>query len=69
VLALCPDADQPTSIGGSGAVLWDLLGEPMTVTDLVDELAQVYQGDAAIIERDVRSALEELAERGLVRLA
>jgi hypothetical protein len=53
-------AEEPVTMPGTGAVVWDLLEEPATLAELVDTLADVYGEDAATIEHDVAALLEQL---------
>jgi hypothetical protein len=66
VLLFPPGADEPLTVAGSGALVWDLLAEPATLTELVDALASVYGDDPdtrAVIERDVATLLTDLEHR------
>ena len=40
--------------------MWDLLGEPATLADLVAALGEVFDGEASVIERDVGALLVRL---------
>lgn len=53
-------ADDPVTVSGSGAVVWDLLAEPATLDDLVDALVEVYDADRATIATDVAALLAQL---------
>ena len=61
--------DDPVTIGGSGAVVWDLLAEPATLDELVATLAEVYEGDAASIASDVADLLSQLEALGAIQRA
>jgi len=65
LLLLLPDGE-PELVTGPGGVLWDLLAEPRTVTELVDDLAIRYDHDEAVVERDLRQTLDDLRRRDLV---
>jgi len=66
VVLLPAGADEPVTLPGTGAAVWDLLAEPVTLPDLVGTLTQVYGGDAATIERDVTGLLARLDALGAV---
>ena len=60
VILLPIDADEPVTLPGTGASVWDLLDEPATVDQLVVVLAEAYDADPATVEHDVRALLGEL---------
>jgi hypothetical protein len=64
VVLLLTDEDNPFVITGSGAVLWGLLDQPRSTTDVVAQLADLYGVDPAVVLRDIAPLLEELAARG-----
>ncbi|MFA5885699.1 MAG: PqqD family protein [Acidimicrobiia bacterium] len=66
VVLLPVGADEPVSLPGTGAAVWDLLAEPSTLPELVDALVDVYGGDPSTIERDVAALLERL--RGITAI-
>ena len=66
VVLLPVGADEPVSLPGTGAAVWDLLAEPATLPELVDALADVYGGDPSTIARDVAELLERL--RGMTAI-
>jgi hypothetical protein len=51
-----------------GSTVWQLLQEPVTILSLCEKLRAQYDVTAERCEADVSLLLEELAERGLVRL-
>ena len=51
---------------GTGVLLWAALVEPVTVADLATELAAVVGAPLDVVAPDVRTALADLAGRGLV---
>ena len=51
---------------GTGAIVWDLLEEPATLTELVATLAEAYEADPAVVDHDVRTLLGELETLGAV---
>ncbi|MBF0371821.1 MAG: PqqD family protein [Alphaproteobacteria bacterium] len=48
--------------------LWMRIERPLTIEALVAQLADAYDGDRAVIERDVGALLSEMAANGLVDL-
>ena len=61
VVILPAGADEPVSLAGTGALVWDLLAEPASLSELVAAFAEVYPDDPGTIERDVAALLESLA--------
>jgi hypothetical protein len=57
-------------MGGSAGDVWDLLpdldAEPVTVASLVATLADDFDEDADVVERDVTSVLDALEAIGCV---
>ena len=52
----------------TAAMIWDILEQPRTVSDIVGSIRERYQGvDPGRVEQDVRKALEEL--RGIACVA
>lgn len=53
-------------VSGSAALLWDLLAEPITLSDLVAQLVATYKVEQARIEADIAPILERLYSAGAV---
>jgi coenzyme PQQ synthesis protein D (PqqD) len=67
VILLPVGVDDPVTLPGTGASVWDLLEEPATLAELVSILSEAYQpADPSEVERDVRSLLAELESLGAV---
>jgi hypothetical protein len=66
VILLPVGVEDPLTLPGTGASVWDLLEEPATLTQLVATLAEVYEEDPAVVEQDVRALLAELEDLGAV---
>ena len=64
----CDDRGEPVALGGSGAALWEALVDPRTRGELASMLAVQFDVPAEHIERDMRPALDDLLERGLVEV-
>lgn len=60
VVILPPGAPEPVSLGGTGAMVWDLLAEPASLSELVATFTEVYPDDPGTIARDVAALLESL---------
>jgi Coenzyme PQQ synthesis protein D (PqqD) len=66
VLAPISTSTEPVVVDETGALVWDLLGRPCSVDELVDELLDVREGDPEVIGRDVIELVESLVARGLL---
>jgi hypothetical protein len=51
----------------SGALVWTLLRQPVTVADIRDAVVAAYDVDPARCERDIRSLITDLADRQLIK--
>lgn len=52
-----------------GADIWRRLETPTRVAALCAALSEAYDGDPAVIERDVLALLQRLLEEGLIEVA
>ncbi len=68
-LVLPPSADDPLTLAGTGAGLWDLLAEPISTDDLVDALAARYGAAPSTVAGDLGPVLAELAASGAIERA
>jgi hypothetical protein len=66
VILLPVGVEEPLTLPGPGAAVWDLLAEPATVAELVAILADAYDEDSAVVEHDVRALLGDLEGLGAV---
>jgi len=67
VILMPVGADEPVTLPGTGASVWDLLAEPATLAELVATLADAYdRADPSVVEHDVRVLLAELEAFGAV---
>lgn len=55
------------NLGAVGGAIWDLLEQPMTVKQLVDELVKQYDVEQAVCEEQVLAFLEQLSAEGLIQ--
>ncbi|HYD63940.1 PqqD family protein [Azospirillum sp.] len=62
--------DQAHYVGlnDTGSDVWKHIERPIAVEALVARLADEYDGDPTVIEREVRALLSEMAANGLVDL-
>ena len=67
VVVMAGDADEPVFLKAPGDAIWQLLQEPRTIDELVDELAAEFAGDRASIADDVAAFVADLRRTGLVR--
>jgi len=65
-LAIDSQAGFCYSLNETGAVVWDLLAEPVKVADLCARLRQEFNVDEARCLADVTELLQSLREAGLV---
>ncbi len=56
----------PLVIDGPGVQVWDILEDPTTLADIVDQLSATFEGDPAVMAQDVSALLERLRDEGLV---
>ncbi len=66
VLVLPPAIDEPLTLAGTGAALWDLLAVPTSTDGLVEALAARYGSDRRTVEADILPVLSELEAIGAV---
>jgi len=70
VILMPVGAEEPVTLPGTGAAVWDLLEEPATLAELVAILADAYDdADPAAVDHDVRALLAELERLGAVAAA
>jgi len=55
-------------IDPTGARIWKLLNEPLTIEQLCSSLARVYDVERSRLDSDVRAFIGELADQGLVEI-
>ncbi len=62
------DFDRETYYGLDevGARIWQLLGDEVSVGEIIDRLEDEYEIDRGTLEADVRRLLGELETRGLI---
>jgi hypothetical protein len=64
VVVLAPGAEDPVTIAGSGAAVWELLARPRTTEELVHELSARFSTDPATLAEDLSGLLGQLAAAG-----
>jgi hypothetical protein len=67
IVILDPDSGQYFGLDGVGARVWELLETTPSLNHLVRTISSEYEMDAATCESDLRSLLQDLGARGLVR--
>jgi hypothetical protein len=65
VLLNCQHED-PMVLDDVGAVIWELLGEPIAEVALVDRLTTVFEADRSAVVEHLEPFLSELAAAGAV---
>ena len=68
-LVLLPPAGEgrtPLVVSGSAAPLWDLLADPVTLSELAAKLAAVYEVEAPVIEKDLEMVIQGLYAAGAI---
>lgn len=68
-LVLSPGVDEPLTLAGTGADLWDLLAQPTSTDDLVAALATRYGAEPSVVAVDVVPVLAELEAIGAIEKA
>ena len=53
-------------LSGTGVLLWVALVEPVTAVELATDLGAVVDAPVDVVARDVRIALADLVQRGVV---
>ena len=66
VILLPVGVQEPMTLPGTGASVWDLLEEPATIAELVAVLGEAYDAEPAVVEHDVSELLAELESLGAV---
>jgi hypothetical protein len=68
VLVLAVDGRAITELTGTGVALWDVLEEASSDAELAAVLASQFGADLDTVTQDLRAALDDLADRGLVEV-
>ena len=66
VLLFPPDATEPLSITKPGALVWTLLAEPISVADLVDQVATRFDAPRAQVQIDLEGLVAHLLTAGAI---
>jgi len=66
LLMMSVDHGRYFNLNGVGARIWELLAEPVTLTQLVDALVREYAIEAEEARGDVEAFLVDLRVRGLL---
>ncbi|MFX3632365.1 MAG: lasso peptide biosynthesis PqqD family chaperone [Candidatus Pristimantibacillus sp.] len=54
------------NLGQSGGRIWELLAEPTTCNQIVEQLCSEYEIEKSECQQQVSAFLEQLAEQGLI---
>lgn len=66
VVLLAPGEDEPIVLRGGGPAVWERLESPVTIEDLVRDLAAAHGSEEAQVEADVLELLDRLEAAGAV---
>jgi hypothetical protein len=66
VVLLNGQHDDPMVLDDVGAVIWELLGEPIAEVALVDRLTTVFEADRSAVVEHLEPFLSELVAAGTV---
>ena len=69
VVVLGPDSATPLVLEGTGAVLWEELGAPRSMTELAAGLAARYDVAADVVARDIEPVIDALLASGACEVA
>jgi hypothetical protein len=69
VTMLGDNPDEFFQLNAIGKSIWELLAEPVSVLSVCEALAQKFEVDPAACQRDVQAFLEQLREKGLIRVS
>ncbi|HUE70978.1 MAG TPA: PqqD family peptide modification chaperone [Pirellulaceae bacterium] len=69
VTMLGDNPDEFFQLDAVGKSIWELLDEPVSVLSLCGTLAQEFEVDPAACQRDVLAFLEQLREKGLIKVS
>lgn len=64
VLVLAGAASEPVRIASPGDAVWYLLAQPVTVEEMVETIAELFDAPADAVAADVHRVLEVLIEHG-----
>jgi hypothetical protein len=66
VILARPGREDFDALTGPAVAVWKLLREPRTEDEIVDTLAWAYDAPRPDIERDVRTLIRDLLDRGVI---
>ncbi|MFC4320700.1 lasso peptide biosynthesis PqqD family chaperone [Litchfieldia salsa] len=56
------------NLGDIGGEIWDLIADPIPVSDVIEKLMTVYQVEVHVCEEQVLSFLDHLSHEGLIEI-
>jgi hypothetical protein len=69
VTMLGDNPDEFFQLDAIGKSIWELLADPLPVAALCETLAEEFEVDQATCQRDVLAFLEQLHEKGLIKVS
>jgi hypothetical protein len=66
VLAAVPGNSEVIRLDGPAPIAWALMASPITASDLINELATMYNRPVGEIRHEVESMLDDLVRRRLI---
>ena len=66
-MLLSPASDgEPILLEGTARLIWECLGEPVSVTELAADIADHFEADPDQVRSDIQTAIDQLATELLV---
>jgi hypothetical protein len=69
LLVLGPGMTEALQISAPGDTIWTLLREPLTVSELIGALSELYDVPADTVRRQIQSTLDTLVDGGALLLS
>ena len=63
------DSGNYFTLNAVGSTIWSLIENPLTLTELQDQLLEQFDGDRATILSESKAYIQDLATRGLLGTA
>ncbi len=54
------------NLGRTGGAIWNLIAEPKTLSEIVDELTKKFDVERSVCEKQTKAFLLSCAERGII---
>ncbi|MCZ7535471.1 MAG: PqqD family protein [Acidimicrobiia bacterium] len=62
------DSDEPRTLRGTGAALWDVFDSPRTLSEAAVVLSGQFSSDPEAVEADIAPVVDELERVGALRV-